>query len=71
MRFFSSSLAVNPAHVLNEEVDKSLRNKSTVNFCVVLSSLEKFHKVNCVSTPPPKKTPNLLAPSKQGADSNP
>ncbi len=50
MQSFRSSLAINPAHVLIEEVNKSTRNKSTrnrnaLNFCLVLASLGKLNKV--------------------------
>ncbi len=51
---FSSSLAVNPAHVFVEEIKKSTQNKSTrngsaINFCLLLASLGKFNKVNFLS----------------------
>ncbi len=51
---FSSSLAINPAHALIEEVNKSTWNKSSRNrnalkFYLVLSFLGKFNKVNCPS----------------------
>ncbi len=60
MQSFSSNLAVNPAHLLVKEVNKSklnksTRNRNTINFCLVLAPLGKFNKVNCSSFTPPKK----------------
>ncbi len=48
MLSLSSSLAVNSAHVLIEvnksTWNKSTRNRTTINFCLVLASLGKFKK---------------------------
>ncbi len=53
---FSSSLAINPAHVLTKERDKSIRNKSTrnrnvLNFCLVLATSGKFNEVTVLHSP--------------------
>ncbi len=47
MRSFSSSRAINPAHVLAEEVNKCTRKRKAINFCLVLAPLGKFNTVNC------------------------
>ncbi len=75
MRFFNSSLAVYPSCVLIEEVKKSTWNKSTrnrkaINFCLVLTSLEKFHKFNCPSLTPKKRKKEKQKKSLIGAISN-
>ncbi len=68
MRPFKSSLAINPTHVLTEEVNKSTRNRNALNFCLLLASLGKFNKVNCPSFTQKKHHWSHL---EQSADSNP